>query len=99
MLTKIQSIKSYPKIVTGLQIIHLKILIGYFTEDPLSSWKLFQKGLQPIYLSHKSDYKSIDIFEGKFKHRKIISSSKDLDLLIKKEIIGKLTNDKELIHF
>ena len=58
--------------------------------------ELFKKGLQPIYLSHKSDYKSIDIFEGKFKHRKIISSSKDLDLLIKKESIGKLTNDKEL---
>ena len=58
--------------------------------------ELLKKGLQPIYLSHKSDYGSIDIFEGKFNHRKIISSTKDLDLLIKKEDIGKLTNDKEL---
>ena len=58
--------------------------------------ELLKKGLQPIYLSHKSDYGSIDIFEGKFNHRKIISSTKDLDLLIKKENIGKLTNDKEL---
>ena len=39
---------------------------------------------------------TIDIFEGKFKHRKIISSPKDLDLLVKKESIGKLTNEKEL---
>ncbi len=58
--------------------------------------ELFKKGLQPIYLSHKSDYKSIDIFEGKFKHRKIISSTKDLDLLVEKESIGKLTNDIEI---
>ena len=58
--------------------------------------ELLKKGLQPIYSSHKSDFNSIDIFEGKFKHRKIISSAKDLDLLVKKVSIGKLTNDKEL---
>ena len=58
--------------------------------------ELLKKGLQPVYLSHKSDFNSIDIFEGKFKHRKIISSAKDLDLLVKKVSIGKLTNDKEL---
>ena len=58
--------------------------------------ELLKKGLQPIYLSHKSDHESIDIFEGKFKYRKIISTTKDLDLLIKEEYTGKMTNDKEL---
>ena len=57
---------------------------------------LFKMGLQPIYLSHKSDYNSIDIFEGEFNHRKIISSSKDLDFLLKKEKDGKMTSDKDL---
>ncbi len=57
---------------------------------------LFKMGLQPIYLSHKSDHKSIDIFEGEFNHRKIISSSKDLDILLKKEKDGKMTSDKDL---
>ena len=57
---------------------------------------LFKMGLQPIYLSDKSDFESIDIFEGEFNHRKIISSSKDLDILLKKEKSGELTNDKDL---